>query len=361
MSFLRKSSTQAFGLEIGTSAIKVVVLEPGGARVQQAAMTPTPAGVVVNGVVAEPQAVAQEIRMLLEQNNISGRQVVTALPNQATIIRNIMIPKMEIKELRESSVVRYEAERYIPYPMEDVTMDFDVLDNPAMLPPDSQMEVVIAAVTNEVVNRYMETLSLAGLQPVAIDVKSFASLRAIIGQNAVPDETILNIEVGASTSVISLMRGERLLMTRNINVSADEFTMAIQKNFDLDFLAAEALKISYGDPNGVSPVPAANPARVGEALHQPANELANEIRRSIEYHRVQNGEFTMDRVVLTGGGAKLGGLAETLHQALTPPSLELVNPWETVELPDDLYPSVGPYGPEYAVALGLALRGVQNG
>ncbi|WP_261663582.1 type IV pilus assembly protein PilM [Deinococcus sp. Marseille-Q6407] len=359
--YFRKSGGQAFGLEIGTSAIKAVALGPGGAAVQQAVMTPTPQGALRDGGVVEPQAVAAEIRSLLSQSGISRKQVVTAIPNQATVTRNIMIPRMDLKELRGSNVIRYEAERYIPYPIDEVTLDFDVLDDPSTLPEDAQMEVVIAAVPNDVVSRHVETLQMAGLQPVVVDVKSFAALRAIQQRAAGPEDVVLALEIGASSSVIALMRGERLLMSRNINVAADDFTTALQRAFDLDFGAAEALKLGYQVP-GSGPVDSSqlhSPARVAEALRPATIDLITEVRRSLEFYRVQSGELFIDQLVLAGGGAKLSGLPTAISEALGIPT-EMVQPWNALELPaDDL--ALREHGPEYTVPLGLALRGVKRG
>ena len=132
----------AIGVEIGTSAIKVVVLKAGSPPVlQHAVTTPTPIGSMRDGLVVEPQAVATELKNLLAQHRITTRQAVTAVPNQSAVTRNIMVPRMERKELQEA--IKWEAERYIPYPIDEVALDFDLLDDPANIPEDGQREVVI--------------------------------------------------------------------------------------------------------------------------------------------------------------------------------------------------------------------------
>ncbi|MFC6617152.1 type IV pilus assembly protein PilM [Deinococcus radiophilus] len=358
----RKSGGQAFGLEIGTSAIKAVMLGPGGSALQHAVMAPTPLGSMRDGSVVEPQAIANEIRSLLGGSGIQTRQVVTAIPNQATVTRNILIPKMTLKELRESDVIRYEAERYIPYPIDEVTLDFHVLDNPDILPEDAQMEVVVAAVPNDVVNRHVETLQMAGLQPTVVDVKGFAAMRTIGLRGLGADEVVLTLEIGASSSVIGLMRGERLLMSRNINVAADDFTTALQKAFDLEFGAAEALKLSYQMPGSglADPAQSHSPARVSEALRPTMIDLITEVRRSLEFYRVQSGELMIDQLVMAGGGAKLSGLDSAMSEALGIPT-EMVQPWQFVDMPMGNDPALSEYAPEYTVPLGLALRGAGRG
>ncbi|WP_407538367.1 type IV pilus assembly protein PilM [Deinococcus radiomollis] len=376
----------AIGVEIGTSAIKVVVLKPGSPPIlQHAVTTPTPIGSMRDGLVVEPQAVATELKNLLAQHRITTRQAVTAVPNQSAVTRNIMVPRMERKELQEA--IKWEAERYIPYPIDEVALDFDLLDDPANIPEDGQMEVVIAAAPSEAVARVIEVLQLAGLEPVVIDLKSFAVLRALrgnlLGEHLTKStltgtnyteagEVALVLEIGASSSVISLVRGDRVLMARNIGVSADDFTTALQKAFDLDFSAAEEIKVGYA--TATTPTEDEedllnfdlsreqySPARVFEVIRPVLGDLITEIRRSLEFYRVQSGDVVIDRTFLAGGGAKMRGLAAAISDALGF-RVEVASPWLTVQT--DLAGMDTGYlqanAPEFTVPLGLALRGVQS-
>ncbi|MGY2893614.1 MULTISPECIES: type IV pilus assembly protein PilM [Deinococcus] len=376
----------AIGVEIGTSAIKVVVLKPGSPPIlQHAVTTPTPIGSMRDGLVVEPQAVATELKNLLAQHRITTRQAVTAVPNQSAVTRNIMVPRMERKELQDA--IKWEAERYIPYPIDEVALDFDLLDDPANIPEDGQMEVVIAAAPSEAVARVIEVLQLAGLEPVVIDLKSFAVLRALrgnlLGEHLTKStltgtnyteagEVALVLEIGASSSVISLVRGDRVLMARNIGVSADDFTTALQKAFDLDFSAAEEIKVGYA--TATTPTEDEedllnfdlsreqySPARVFEVIRPVLGDLITEIRRSLEFYRVQSGDVVIDRTFLAGGGAKMRGLAAAISDALGF-RVEVASPWLTVQT--DLAGMDTGYlqanAPEFTVPLGLALRGVQS-
>lgn len=376
----------AIGVEIGTSAIKVVVLKAGSPPIlQHAVTTPTPIGSMRDGLVVEPQAVATELKNLLAQHRITTRQAVTAVPNQSAVTRNIMVPRMERKELQDA--IKWEAERYIPYPIDEVALDFDLLDDPSTIPEDGQMEVVIAAAPTEAVARIIEVLQLAGLEPVVIDLKSFAVLRALRGnllgehltKSTLTDtnyteagEVALVLEIGASSSVISLVRGDRVLMARNIGVSADDFTTALQKAFDLDFSAAEEIKVGYA--TATTPTEDEedllnfdlsreqySPARVFEVIRPVLGDLITEIRRSLEFYRVQSGDVVIDRTFLAGGGAKMRGLAAAISDALGF-RVEVASPWLTVQT--DLAGMDTGYlqanAPEFTVPLGLALRGVQS-
>ncbi|MFC3859314.1 type IV pilus assembly protein PilM [Deinococcus antarcticus] len=376
----------AIGVEIGTSAIKVVALRAGSPpSLQHAVMVPTPIGSMRDGLVVEPQAVATELRNLLAEHHITTRYAVTAVPNQSAVTRNILVPRMDRKDLQEA--IKWEAERYIPYPIDEVSLDFDLLDNPDEVPENGQMEAVIAAAPTEHVARQVEVLRLAGLEPTVIDLKSFAALRALrgnlLGEHLTKStltgtnyteagEVALVMEIGASSSVINLVRGDRVLMTRNINVSADDFTTALQKAFDLDFTAAEDVKLGYA--TATTPTEDEedllnfdmsreqySPARVFEVVRPVLGDLITEIRRSLEFYRVQSGDVVVDRTFLAGGGAKLRGLSSAISDALGL-RVEVASPWLTVQT-DQANVDTGylqTNAPEFTVPLGLALRGVSG-
>ncbi|ABF46020.1 MULTISPECIES: type IV pilus assembly protein PilM [Deinococcus] len=376
----------AIGVEIGTSTIKVVALRPGTPPVlQHAVMVPTPIGSMRDGLVIEPQAVANELKNLLAEHRITARHAVTAVPNQSAVTRNIMVPRMERKDLQEA--IKWEAERYLPYPIDEVNLDFDLLDDPATIPEDGQMEAVIAAAPSEAVARQVEVLRLAGLEPIIVDLKSFAALRALRGNllgehlnkttlaglnYTEAGEVALVLEIGASSSVISLVRGDRILMARNIAIAADDFTTALQKAFDLDFSAAEEVKLGYAtaitpteDEEALLDFDRAreqySPARVFEVIRPVLGDLITEIRRSLEFYRVQSGDVVIDRTFIAGGGAKLRGLANAISDALGF-RVEVGSPWLTVQTEqanaDTGYLQAN--APEFTVPLGLALRGVQG-
>ncbi len=387
MSFMQRllnARPNAIGVEIGTSAIKVVALKPGSPpTLQHALMVPTPIGSMRDGLVIEPQAVANELKAALAQHKVSARQAVTTVPNQSAVTRNIFVPKMERKELTEA--IRWEAERYIPYPIDEVTLDFDTLDDPGKIEDEGQMEVVVAATPTEAVARQVEVLRLAGLEPIIVDLKPFAALRAIrgnllgrhlnkstlTGDNYTESgEVALMMEIGASSSVIALVRGDRVLMTRNINIAADDFTMALQKAFDLDFSAAEEVKVGYATATTPTEDEEAllnfdlareqySPARVFEVVRPVLGDLITEIRRSLEFYRVQAGDIVVDRTYLVGGGAKLRGLASAIGDALGL-RVEVASPWLSVTVEESRFDPnyLQSNAPEFAVPLGLALRGL---
>lgn len=386
LSRLFNPQIEAAGLEIGTSALKVVDLRAGKLPSLNAlAMRPMPPGLIQDDQVVDAPGLAAEIRALFEEAGIhrNRRFVVTAVSNRQAITRNITMPKMTLAELEEA--IKWEAERYIPFPIDEVVLDYYVLDNPDDIEDGGQLEVVIAAARLDLVTQQMEYLKLAGLEPVVIDIKPFTLLRslkgALLGEHlnkttltgtlyTEADEVGVVLEIAASNTSITLARGSRVLMNRNIGISGDDFTAAIQRSFGLDFDSAEQVKLDYG----TATIPTEDeeellnfdarreqysPGRVYEALRPVLVDLTTEVRRSLEFFRVQAGEANISRMILAGGGAKLRGLPEAIGDALGF-RVELGDPWLTVTFDENRFDSqyLRRIGPEFCVPLGLALRGV---
>ena len=376
--------TEAAGLEIGTSALKVVELHGGSPpTLATLAQRPMPPGLIQEDQVLDAGGLAAEIKALFEEAGIGKRYVVTAVGNRQAITRNIQVPKMTLAELDEA--IKWEAERYIPFPIDEVVLDYFVLDNPDDVEDGAQLEVVIAAARLDQVTQMVEVLRLAGLEPLVVDVKPFSLLRSLrgslLGEHL--NKTTLTgasyteageigvvLEIAASNTTSTLVRGERVLMNRNISVSGDDFTAAIQRSFGLDFDSAEEVKVDYGTAS----IPTEDeeellnfdvkreqfsPSRVYEALRPVLVELTTEIRRSLEFFRVQAGDANINRVLVTGGGAKLRGLPEAIGDALGF-KVEVGDPWLTVSADAGRFDTqyLLRVGPEFSVPLGLALRGV---
>ena len=377
---------EAVGLEVGTANLKVVELRAGSPpSLSTLAMRPMPPGLVQEDQIVDPQGLADEIKALFDEAGISKRFVVASVGNSQVIIRGIDVPKMSIDELDEA--IKWEAERYIPFPIDEVVLDYYVLDNPDDVEEGGQLQVVIAAAKIELVTQQVEYLKLAGLEPVVLDVKPFALLRSLKGamlgealtksalsSDAYTDsgEVGVVLEIAATQTTITLVRGDRFILNRNIGVSGDDFTAAIQRSFGLDFDSAEEVKLDYGTAtiptedeeellNFDAKREQFSPSRVYESLRPVLVDLTTEIRRSLEFFRVQQGDATINRMLVTGGGAKLRGLPEAIGDALGF-RVEVANPWLSVLVDERQFDEqyLAKVGPEFAVALGLALRGVSG-
>lgn len=368
---------EALGVEIGSTNLKLVELAPNPLRVTGVALRPTPAGVVRDGVVIDPPAVGGLLREMVAEIGTRRRLAVTAASNLGVITRNLQVPKMPDKQMDEA--VRWEAERYIPYPLEEVVLDYAPLGDTRKLADGTPIEVMVGAARQELVGSLVEALRLGGLEPLAIDIKPLACLRTIyprllIAPNHDQEPVTLFMEIGAESTALVLTRGARPLLTRFINLSGHDFTLAISRAFNLEEEQAEEAKKNYG----LATIPTEDddllldfdaererfsPARMYDAIRPVLVEMTTEMRRSLDFFRVQAGDISIDQAFVLGGASKMRGLVGLLSTTLGM-NLEVVDPWMTIRveasphLPDpELLRSLGP---ELAVAIGLAMRGVEG-
>jgi len=367
---LLRPRVEALGLEIGSANIKMVELSGTSPSLKNLAIRPTPSGVIQEGSITEPGALADVIKEMLAEMRTRKRYVVTAASNLAVITRTLQVPKMPIKQLEEA--VRWEAERYIPFPIDEVVLDYAPLDQMEAVQDGEQMDVVVGAARQETVASLVEALKAAGLEPLIIDVKPFSGLRTLNHRLvATSREPItLFLEIGAESSALVLTRGERLLLNRVINLSGKDFTAAISKAFNLDPVAAEDAKKNYG----LATIPTEdedllldfdaererfNPARMYDAIRPVLVELTTELRRSLEFFRVQVGDLGVDQGFVAGGGSKLRSLVPLLADTLGIP-LEIADPWQGIQIDKSRFDLeyLRSLSPEFTVPVGLALRGV---
>ncbi|RDI94712.1 type IV pilus assembly protein PilM [Meiothermus sp. QL-1] len=367
---LLRPRVEALGLEIGTANLKMVELSGTPPSLKSLSIRPTPPGAIQEGSIIEPAVLADSLKEMLAEMRTRKRYVVTATSNLAVITRTLQVPKMPPKQLEEA--VRWEAERYIPFPIDEVVLDYAPLDPLESVPDGEQIDVVVGAARQETVASLVETLKTAGLEPVVIDVKPFAGLRTLEARLRATDREpiTLFLEIGAESSALVLTRGERLLLNRVLNLSGKDFTETIAKAFNLDAMAAEEAKKNYG----LATIPTEdedllldfdaererfNPARMYDAVRPVLVELTTELRRSLEFFRVQVGDLGVDQGFVAGGGSKLRSLVPLLADTLGIP-LEVADPWQGIQIDKSRFDLeyLRSLAPEFTVPVGLALRGV---
>lgn len=349
------------GLDIGSHAIKVVELIPAGGRyrVLHVGSGDMPPGAVKEGVVVEPQAVASSIRQVLSSVGIRAGRVVSAVGGQAVIVRELKLPPMPEEELKQAA--RFEAERYIPYGVREVNMDFDVIGETM---EDNQRKVVVllVAARREIVDKHVQALEAAGLEPFVLDVESFAVMRALDPQARADGEgtATVFVDLGGETTDIVITEAGQMRLTRNVNIGGDSLTKAVATRLDLEFTSAAQLKEEKGAVllEG-EPMP---DDRTVLALHDAMlpilGDLATEIRRSLDYFQTRWRESRVGRVVLSGGTARLANLSRFLSLELGVETI-VGDPFVQCEVPERVLPAAlrQQLAPAMATAVGLAMRG----
>jgi type IV pilus assembly protein PilM len=347
---LGKSKT-VVGLDIGSSAVKAVELRPVGKgfRVVAFASEPIPPDSIVDGAIIDGTGVADAIRRLFENKAFKSKEVVASLSGNAVIVKKITLPVMTEAEVADS--IYWEAEQYIPYDIQDVNLDYQILD--AGTGPDSKgtMEVLLVAAKKEKIADYTGVIAQAGRTPVVVDVDAFALQNAYemnYGTDAAGVVVLVN--AGASAININILSGGQSLFTRDISVGGNAYTEAVQKELNLPSEAAEQLKKGQ-------PVDGASFEEVRPVLHAVTENVLLEIQKTFDFFKATAASDRIDRIYLSGGASRVDGFAQALEERFGSP-VEVFNPFKMITFdagklgvadPDALVPTA-------AVAVGLALR-----
>ena len=350
MLFGKKKSVA--GLDIGSSSIKMVELDGKSNSLSLVSLgyENLPDDTIIDGQIMELNVVSDVIRNVCATHKVMADQVVTGVSGHSVIIKNIVLPAMSSDELEES--IDWHAEEHIPYDLADVSLDYQITGTTS-----DSTHVLIAACKRERIDNVRQAVQLAGKEPYVIDVDTFA-LQNCYELNYQPDDsqvvTLLNI--GASTMNVNIVKGTRSLFTRDITVGGSQFTDVLQRSLGLSFQQAEAVK------RGVSHAVEGIEEKSIEPLMDNVTEIvAMEIQKTFDFYRAttEDNETIVQKILISGGGSKLAGLAQDLSARLELP-VEVLDPFRNIKVdsrkfdPDYLSEIM----PEMAVAVGLAMRGV---
>lgn len=349
------------GIDLGSAAIKAVQVERTGDswKITRSAVVSTPTESVKDGVVVDIDAVGLCIKSALKQGRISATSAIIAVAGGSVIVRTVRIPKMAEATLRKS--IKFEAGRYVPSSIEDSFIEFEILGDA----PEGQMDVLIVASPREIVESRIAACAKAGLEVEIVDIEAFAMFRSLIeahNDRGLSAETIALVDVGAQTTNVSVVSNGVFAMTRTIPQAGKTLSEALKTYFKLDDADAEQGKsqLDLGSLLMEGQVMENPPLRI---LQPHIDELIREIRRSLNYYQSQQTESgqpkPVTKLVLSGGGAKLAGLAPYFeHKLGLPVSCSGIydNPRFIASngQPDDA-------GLELAVASGLAMRAFAKG
>ncbi len=337
------------GLDIGSSAVKAVELRKAGRTFRVAAYgsAPVPPDSIVDGAIIDATAVAGVIRQLFDTQRIKTKDVVASLSGAAVIVKKINLPVMTDAELAES--IYWEAEQYIPFDIQDVNLDYQILSTPA--DQKGSMDVLLVAAKKEKITDYTDVIKQAGRLPVVVDVDAFAVQNAFeANYDLEPGAVVVLLNAGASGVNINIVSGEQSLFTRDISMGGNALTEAIQKELGLPFESAEQLKRGQ-------PVDGTQPDDVAPILRGVIDNLLLEIQKTFEFFKATAASARIDRVLVSGGTSRVDGFVERLGERFGTP-VELFDPFRKVQIDAKKFgiEHLEQVAPTAAVAVGLALR-----
>ena len=352
------------GVDVGSTAVRVAEVAAGDVPVVvRAAQVPLPAGAVEAGEVRQPEVVAEALRTLWSQSGVKGKQVYLGVGNQRVIVREVSLPWLPEKELRDS--LGFQVQEFIPMAADDAVLDFDPLGE--MDQGGRRMQRILLVAANKgMVGALVDAALGAKLEPQGVDLTPFATVRAIgttdepLDVEAQGDEAV--IDVGAHVTSICVHDRGITRFVRILPSGGRDVTLAIARGLGIDDDVAEALK--RGEPV-VPPPPEEAGAQEPPELPTPdeverlalsrAGSFVDEIRSSLEFYAAQVPGARISRVVVSGGGSRLNGFLELLQERI-PVEVDRGRLFERVKSELDLGPDAAAEAEAVlAVAVGLAV------
>lgn len=339
------------GLDIGSSAVKAVELKPSGKgfKVVAFGVEPLPPDSIVDGAIIDSTAVADAIRRLFESRKaFKSKDVCASLSGNAVIVKKITLPVMTETELDES--IYWEAEQYIPFDIQDVNLDYQILDPGTGPESRGSMDVLLVAAKREKIGDYTGVIAQAGKTPVVIDVDAFAlqnAYEANYGLEA--GKVVVLLNAGASAININILQGDQSVFTRDISMGGNAYTEAVQKELDLPFETAEQLK------KGI-PVDGATFEEAQPVLRAISENVLLEIQKTFDFFKASASSDQIDQIVLSGGASRVDGFREMLQERFSAP-VEDFDPFRVITWDArKMGAEAADLAPTAAVAVGLALR-----
>lgn len=347
-----------FGLDIGSSSIKVVQYEQHNGRYQLRAFGhhPAPAGAVFSEAEIDQKELVKAIKEVVRESHIKSKNVVTAFPESLVFTRVIEIPAVTPEEL--ASAVEWQAEQYIPMPLTEVRLSWMVLDkelfdrvqkeNPEKKP---KIKILLVAAPNALIQRYLRMINEAGLKPIAFETEVVAISRALAGMTGGEAPNTLLMSIGSNTTDLAVVKNGVIQFTRSIGTGGVSLSRAISQELGFDMNQAEEYKKAYGLLEDQLE------GKIMQVIKPVIDVIVSEVERAIMYFQSNNQNEVVKRVVLTGGSSQLPGLVVFLANSLGL-EVQIGDPWMNITIPDELKDKVTQMENQvmYAVAAGLAMR-----
>jgi type IV pilus assembly protein PilM len=336
-----------FGLDIGNSSIKLVHLQKDsqGSKLLAYGLAPTPGNGMTSEADFDKEAIVEVIKRLVKETRVNTNQVITSLPESQIFTRVIDMPPMSDKEL--SSAIKYEAEQYIPRPLAEVSLRWQIL-NKGEKEKNQKMEILLVAAPLNVIEKYSNIVMKADLKPIAMETDLLAQARSLVGNNPYSPTTMI-VSIGSINTDLSIIKAGQVSYTRSILSGGNTLTRAIASDLSLENEQAEQYKRTYGLLEDQVE------GKVMNAIKPTFEVIVNEIKKANAFYQTKNPSDQVKRLVLTGGTAKLPGLLLFFANALGV-EVQVGDPWFNIKKDPNIETQLTEDAPLYSVAVGLGLK-----
>ncbi len=350
--FLSRKKPPLIGLDISSTSVKMMELSKTGSsyRIEGIGVEPLPANAVVEKNVAEIESVGESVKRALSKSKIKSKNVAIAVAGSSVITKKITMPASLSDDEMEGQI-QLEADQYIPYPLEEVALDFQILG-----PTEHNSEtvdVLLAACRSENVDDRVAAIELAGLTPKIVDIEAYTIETVFsVMSPQLPDEgmdkTVAIVDIGATMTSLSVIHNHKLIYTREQNFGGKQLTEEIMRRYGLSYDEAGLAKRQGGLPDNYEP----------EVLEPFKETTAQQVSRFLQFFYSAGGDIgNIDHLVLAGGTASLPNLAELTESHIGVPTT-IANPFAEMSTSSRVNKAnLEADAPSFLIAAGLAIRG----
>lgn len=339
------SESGYLGIDIGNDSIKIVELkrDKNKARLVTYGFSEN-VNIGKNTWQNSPTNTAKIIQKIIKSSGMTSTNAVASLPTFSVFSSVLNLSNVTKKDI--ASAVHWEAKKVIPLPLDEMILDWKIIKNPEE-EESNDIRVLLTGAPQTLVKKYIEIFKKAKVNLLSLETETFSLVRSLIGHD---QSTILLLEIGATTTDVTIVDKGIPMLNRSIDVAGETITKAIAKNLNVDLDQAEQFKYDMG----ISSLDSAEEG-VPKIITESISPIVNEIKYAINLFRGKNGEKKIEKIVLSGGSSFLPNLTTYLSKVLDMKVI-IGNPWESISYPVDLNPLLNEIGPRMSVAIGLAMR-----
>ena len=345
-----KRNQSLIGIDISSTAIKLLELtrQSDGYRVEHYSVEPLPPNAVIEKSISDIQAVAIAIDAACKRAGAKCKRAAVAVPGSAAISKVISMPASLSEDELEANI-ELQAENHIPYPRQEVNLDFEVL-GPSEHDPES-MDVLLVACRSENVDDRISVLETAGLKPTIVDIESYAIENAFsLLSESMPDggqgKTVAIVDIGATMTTLNVIHDLKIIYTREQVFGGKQLTEEIMRRYGLSYEEAGLVKRQGGLPDNYIP----------EVLEPFKDAMVQQVSRSLQFFFSASRHTNVDHVILAGGSASIAGIDELIEAKLDTPTT-VANPFANMSVSNRVKAqSLSNDAPAFMIACGLALR-----
>ena len=347
MAFIGRKQAPMLGVDISSTSVKLLELSRSGGRyrVESYAVEPLPPNSVVEKNITDAELVGEAIGRAVKKSGTRTRTAACAVAGSAVITKIISMPA-NLSEDEMEGQIQIEADQYIPYPLEEISLDFEVL-SPSETDPD-RVDVLLAASRSDNVDIRIAALEVGGLQAKVVDVEAFALENAVslIMDGINSPHVVAVMDVGATTSTLSVLENRSIVYTREQLFGGRQLTDEIQRRYGLSYEEAGLAKRQGGLPDNYEP----------EVLQPFRESMAQEVNRALQFFFSSSQVGAVDHVIVAGGCASIPGIDELIREKIDTP-VTLANPFENMSVASRVRAdALANDAPAMMIACGLSLR-----